>query len=287
MASMLPRNPPPSIVRALSPEWKRTWLLLGLTLALTAAAFWQSVVSILHNWSSNPFGHGYFVVPTVAYLVWKRRDRLHALPPEASLAGLALTAAGAFAWLVGTLTATEILQEFAWFVVVVGLIWAITGRRAISILLFPLGLLPLALPLFDRIVPFLQNLTAWNAVALLKLFGVPVLLQGHVIVLPASSWEVAQACSGINYVLTTLVMGYVYAGVVYRTTRNRVVFLLACIVDSAPRQQPARLYHDPHRLVWSDGHRLGSQPQLLRAGRVRSDYLRPAGDLRRAERARS
>src|SRR2546427_7400745 len=40
-------------------------------------------------------------------------------------------------------------------------------------------------------------------------------------------WEVAEACSGISYLLASLAVGFAYAGVMYRSWVRRVSFLVA------------------------------------------------------------
>ena len=49
---------------------------------------------------------------------------------------------------------------------------------------------------------------------MLEVTGVPVLLEGHVISIPGSKWTVADACSGINYLMSSVAVGYLYAGTV-------------------------------------------------------------------------
>ena len=52
-------------------------------------------------------------------------------------------------------------------------------------------------------------------------------LQGELITIPGSSWEVAKACSGINYLMSALMMAYLYAALTYRSWRYRIGFFLA------------------------------------------------------------
>jgi EpsI family protein len=125
------------------------------------------------------------------------------------------------------LTNTAIVQQFCVVAMVVGLVWTLLGSSAARAILFPLGLLLFALPLGDRIVPVLQDFTARFAVQLLQFSGVPVLLEGHVISIPEGRWQVAEACGGINYLVSSLAVGYVFAGTAYKSWTHRVGFFAA------------------------------------------------------------
>ena len=140
---------------------------------------------------------------------------------------LPVLAVAAFGWLLGNLTNTTVVQQLCLAVMFVGLVWGSVGTSSVQPLMFPLGLLIFALPIGDWVVPSLQNLTAWFAVKMLQSCGFPALLEAHVISIPGSRWQVAQACSGINYLMASLVLGYLYAGLVYRTWPHRIGLFLA------------------------------------------------------------
>jgi len=79
----------------------------------------------------------------------------------------------------------------------------------------------------DSLIPWLQDYSAWFAIKLLDLTRVPALLEGRIITIPSGKWEVAEACSGIRFLLASLTMGFVYATIVYRSWGRRIAFLAA------------------------------------------------------------
>src|SRR5258705_9040757 len=134
-------------------------------------------------------------------------------------------------WLVANVTATAVVQQFCLVAIIVGFAWGAIGTAAARALLFPLGFLFFAVPIGDRLIPMLQEFTAGFAVQLLRLTRVPALLEGHVITTPGGSWEVAQACSGISYLFSSLAIGYMYAGLAYRRWSYRAaLFVLSGVV---------------------------------------------------------
>ena len=77
----------------------------------------------------------------------------------------------------------------------------------------------------DRVAPALQNFTALAALKMLALSDVHPILEGQVISIDGNRWRVTEACGGINYFVASLLVGYVYAGLVYRQWGHRLAFL--------------------------------------------------------------
>jgi exosortase A len=207
--------------------WRNASLILGSALVLLVCAYSATAASAVASWSHDPFSHGYLVIPAAGYLAWTRRRDLESLKPAATFWALPPLVLIAFLWLLGNLTNTAVVQQFCLVAMVVGLVWGLLGSSAARALLFPLGFLLFALPLGDRIVPVLQDFTASFAVKLLQFSGVPVLLEGHVISIPGSRWQVAEACGGINYLVSSLAVGYVFAGTAYKSWTHRLSFFAA------------------------------------------------------------
>jgi len=136
----------------------------------------------------------------------------------------------AFAWLLGELTLTAVIQQFFFVAMIVSLIWGGIGTSAARVLVMPLVLLFLAVPMGESLIPWLQDFSAWFAVKLLEFTRVPVLLEGRFITIPSGKWEVAEACSGIRFLLASFTIGFVYAALIYRKWRRRMAFLAVSVV---------------------------------------------------------
>ncbi len=212
------------------PTSRAAWISLIGCLTVTLLLYQSTVASTYALWSQNPLSLGYLVVPAVSYLIWTRRDHLKNLVPAPSYWALPWLGLATLVWLVGNLTGTDIVQQLALIAIVIGFVWAIAGAAVLGALLFPLVFLVFALQLGDRFIPVLQDMTARFAVKLLQTSGVPVLLEGHVISIPGGRWQVADACSGINYLTSSLAVGYLYAGLVYRRWSHRIGFVLASAI---------------------------------------------------------
>jgi EpsI family protein len=82
----------------------------------------------------------------------------------------------------------------------------------------------------ESIIGKMQDFTAWFAVNALHLSNVPAILENRTITVPGTVWEVAEACSGTRYLLSSLVLGLIFASLVYRSWTRRLAFVAASIV---------------------------------------------------------
>ena len=81
----------------------------------------------------------------------------------------------------------------------------------------------------DELVPALQMITAEITIALTHASGVPALIEGVFIDTPAGLFEVAEACSGVKFLVAMVALGALVAHVCYRSWWRRAAFMLAAV----------------------------------------------------------
>lgn len=197
-------------------------LLLYRDTALHMASLWSD---------SETFAHGYVVPLISAWLVWRRRADLARLAESAAPAASALLviAAAALAWLVGEAANVNALRHFALVGMLVFIVPAIVGWPIARALTFPLGFLFFAVPFGDFLLPVLMRYTADFTVLALRATGVPVYRDGLQIVIPSGTWSVVEACSGVRYLIASLMVGALFAHLHYRSTKRRLLFMLVAL----------------------------------------------------------
>lgn len=182
------------------------------------------------QWHSSSFSHGYLVLPTSLYLIWTRRKRLALLSPAPNPWAIPFLLLAVFGWLLGNLTVTGFVEQLCVVFLMMGLAWGVLGTAVVRALLFPLAFLIFAVPFGEGLIPWLQDFSAWFAVKLLSLTQIPVLLQGRYITVPHGKWEVAEVCSGVRYLVSSLAVGFVFAGLTYRSWARRIGFFCASAI---------------------------------------------------------
>src|SRR4029079_3400241 len=93
----------------------------------------------------------------------------------------------------------------------------VLGTRIARAACFPLAFLLFAVPFGEIFVPTLIEWTANFTVAALRLSGVPVYREANLFIIPSGAWSVVEACSGIRYLIASLMVGTLYAHLMYRT----------------------------------------------------------------------
>src|ERR1700730_1733866 len=98
--------------------------------------------------------------------------------------------------------------------------WPVTRRLA-----FPLAYLYFAVPFGQAIEPRLQAITAALSVDMLRVVGVPVFADGNLISIPTGNFDVAEECSCLRFLIASIAIGTLFAGIMYRSWLRRAAFL--------------------------------------------------------------
>jgi exosortase A len=207
-------------------SWKGPLLALLTGWVVTLFAFRQTVASLTKIWSgSSTYSYGFVILPICAALVWRRREELKNLCPTTSVLGLALFLLSTVLWVAGNVADVQLIQHIALVAMLDSLVWALLGNAVVRTLRFPLFFLFLGVPVGDSLVPILQQWTATLTVSALRLSGIPAFQDGLILSTPSGNWQVAEACSGIRYLIASIVMGILLAGVAYRSWKRRITIL--------------------------------------------------------------
>jgi exosortase A len=220
------RAPVPPAPPGASAAWLPALVALSLALVLVVAAYWGTASGMASIWArSDTFAHGFLIVPIALWLVWRRRADLAQLSPRPDPRALALLAAAAIAWLLADVTLTNALAHFSLVAMLVLAVPAVLGAEVARTILFPLVFLFFAVPFGEFLLPTLMEWTADFTVLALRFTGIPVFREGQRIEIPSGVWSVVEACSGIRYLIASVVVGTLYAYLSYRSTLRRVMFI--------------------------------------------------------------
>ena len=204
-------------------------LALAGAFAWLLAWYWPTAQGIAAIWwRSETFAHGLVVLPICAWLVWRRRDRL-ARPQPTAWAALPVALAG-LAWLLARMVSVNALEHLAFVVMLVGALAGMLGWRLSRVLAFPLLFLFFGAPVGEFLMPALMQHTATFTVGALRLSGVPVFQEGLHFIVPNGRWSVVEACSGIRYLIASLMVGTLYAYLNYRSLHRRLLFVAVAAV---------------------------------------------------------
>src|SRR4051794_14962846 len=206
-------------------------LLLSISVVVVLFAYSPTVGSIVRKWwDSGTFSHGFLVLPICGYLFWTLRNRWKHLAFQPFWGALPLLVLFSAGWIMANLASVKVVQEFTLVAAIDVLILMIAGVKFARRNWFALAYLLFTVPMGDSLIPSLQSITAAFAVWGVQLTGVPVLQQGYYIYLPSGTWEVAAACSGLRYLISSIAIGVLFAYLTFRSTRRRLLFVAASVI---------------------------------------------------------
>lgn len=215
-----------ALIERVPPAWRRPLLHLALGWAMLLALFAPVLVDMVRQyWDSSTYNHVLFVPLILAWLVSLRADELAKLTPSTFWPGLLLLAGALFLWLLGDISGLALATHLALVLALHACVITMLGVRVAVALLFPLCYMLFLVPFGDELVPLLQTITARLTIALTHWSGIDAQINGVFIDTPAGLFEVAEACSGVKFLIAMIALGALAAQVCFVSWRRRMLFL--------------------------------------------------------------
>ena len=211
--------------------WRKPLAALGLTwtaLIVLFAADWRAMAG--QWWESSTYNHILLVPPIIAWLAGMRAREVARLEPLAWWPGLVPFAAAAFLWMLGDFAGFSLAQQLGAVLMLQASALVLLGPAVGRAMLFPLAYMLFLVPFGDELIPFLQTITARIVMVLLALSHVRAQLDGVFIATDFGYFKVAEACSGVKFLIAMAAYGTLVANVCFRSNKRRAVFLAVSLV---------------------------------------------------------
>lgn len=192
------------------------WAVLLVAFALTGAIFFSPLKEMIRVWdTSKEYGYGYMIPALTAFLIWQRKNSIERIPFDGSWLGIVLVLMGLGLYFIGSIATLYVVSQYGLLLVVAGLALGFTGREGFKLLLVPLlflvFMIPLPVFLYNSLSAKLQLISSEIGVAVIRLFGISVHLQGNVIDLGTYKLQVVEACSGLRYLFPLAALSFIAA----------------------------------------------------------------------------
>lgn len=225
------QHPQPVRPAVILAGWRAPLALIGVAIVVFGLGFHREATDAVGVWlASTAYTHCFLILPVVGYLLWERRSVIAASSPRPALWPLLLMPLLSAAWLLAAaldINEGRQLLVVAMFEVV---LLSALGQRLYRQLLAPLLFLFFLVPTGYFLVPWLQSITAEIAVAGLRLLHIPVFSDGYLIDIPAGSFEVAEACAGLRFLIAASVFSCLFAVLMYRSWPRRSFYIALSII---------------------------------------------------------
>lgn len=222
------------------PRWGRSpwtpWVLVLAGLLLLYAPTWHSLSNTL--WATDEYSNGPLVGAVSAWLLWRMRGPLLALSPlPLPWWGVVVLAGGLILAIGARMLLAPELGIASQIPVVAGILLVARGTPALRLAWFPLVFLAFMVPVPGSILgPMTATLKEWISVlaeGLLYTAGLPVARRGVAIDIGQYRLFVADACAGLQSMLSLSALGVLFVYLSGRTSIVHNAVMLGSIVPIA------------------------------------------------------
>lgn len=193
---------------------KNNTLILRLIIAISVwlLVYYSSIIDMIGVWSnSKTYEHGFLIVPIALWLVWHEKERFNADAISSTWIPVVLLLLPSLLWLVGKTAGIALFEHVAAVFSLQLIIWAVIGNKLAKAFYFPIFYLFFCIPFGEELVPALQVITADISVLAVQLSGIPIYREGLFLSIPNGQFEVAEACSGIRFLISSIALGTLFA----------------------------------------------------------------------------
>lgn len=212
-------------------HWRPALVRWGLVALVVVAVLLDDWARMARQWwDISTYNHIVLIPPILVWLVWQRRAELAKLTPLCWWPGFLPMIGAAFLWLLGALSGLDLARQAGAVAMLGATVPLLLGPRVSAGLFFPLCYMAFLVPVGEELVEVLQTVTAAITVALTHLSGIPATIDGVFIDTPAGLFEVAEACSGVKFLIAMIAFGVLASHVCFVSWRRRAAMMLACVL---------------------------------------------------------
>ena len=229
LRSILNKRPVAGLL--IAPGWRSALVSIGIAALVFGAVFQREISGAVQVWiESTAYNHCFLIVPLVGFLLWERRWVIASVSPSPILWPLVAMPFLSGLWLIAAILDIQEARQFLLVGMFEVVVLVALGPHVFWLLLAPLLFLFFLVPSGAFLVPTLQKITAQISIAGLELLHIPVFSDGFMIEIPEGTFEIAEACAGLRFLIASIVFGCFFAVVMYQSVVRRTVFIALSLV---------------------------------------------------------
>ena len=211
------------------------WLAPTIAAAAATSLYAPVIAGVVRQWYDEPdTAYGAWLVAAAAFVLARRWSALRATPRSPSNLGFLLLLGALAVCAIGLLAGDLLLLRASGPLVAAASVMFLYGTAHLKLLAAPLLLVFLAIPVPRTIVAHLtvplQLVASQVAASTLETLGVPVSRSGNLLVLPdVIVLEIAQACSGLQSVMSLVAVSAICAAVVPLSVGRGLLLVSAAV----------------------------------------------------------
>ena len=213
---------------------KQYRLQLILVLPLLVGMFYTIVPDMVHVWYDDEnYSHGFLVPIISGYFLWQRWPDLKDRIVKPDWLGLVVIVWGVFQLLAAWMCTEYFTMRTSLIILLAGMTLFWFGREVLKGMALPIGYLIFMVPIpyiiYDMAAFPLKLFVTKVSVAFMKMVGVVVMREGNIIMFPATTLEVADACSGIRSLISLLAIAVAYSFLMKTSNVRRWIVIFSAV----------------------------------------------------------
>jgi len=210
------------------PEWWPVWLGLAVLFLPTFFSLFTGA------WIGEEQGHGPMIFGLALWLIYRKWPQVRSLEPASSAAGWPVLVLGLMLHLLGRTQHILMFEIGAILLVLAAVVLVKCGARALRVLWFPFFFMLFMVPLPSEFVAAvtmpMKMAVSWATEQILFVAGYPIGRSGVILQVGQYQLLVADACAGLQTLLTLEALGLFYLNLMRHPSAFRNVGLALLIV---------------------------------------------------------
>ena len=215
-------------LREAAPEWWPVWLGLAVLFLPTFAGLFTGA------WIGEEQGHGPMIFGLALWLIYRKWPQVQALSPSSAAAGWPVLALGLMLHVLGRTQHILMFEIGAILLVLAAVVLVKRGAPALRMLWFPfffmLFMVPLPSELVAAVTMPMKMAVSWATEQILFAAGYPVARSGVILQIGQYQLLVADACAGLQTLLTLEALGLFYLNLMRHPSAFRNIGLAILII---------------------------------------------------------
>ncbi len=203
--------------------------LFGVVVFLLFAIYASTFFSFYNVFSEEGSGqsHAPLLLVVSLYLVyWAWKADRHPIKIQVSVFFALLMVVASLSWLAAGLVFVEAMQQVSLILMLALVIVAMLGYAQGRRYLVPVLLLLSLLPVWNVLVPYLQMNSAVLSTNLLQLSGLTATREGYLILIPGGSFEVADECSGLKFLVVSVSLAVIHSQIARVGVKDLIIYMI-------------------------------------------------------------
>ena len=214
-----------------NPERIEHVLFPAILSASFALCYFSTFIWLHHKYQGGEsyYSHGYLIPLVTAYLIFRQKSRLSAMPLSSAPIGLLIIVISLAVHVFGVVGDVNFVSAFSLVMYLIGCSLFFWGKDITKVIAFPLLFLFFLCPVPDAYLDVvalpLKSMATTFSLSVIDLTGIPCMREGFRLHLPGSIFIVGTPCNGLRSLIALSTVGFLFVYFLRSSWWKKMFFL--------------------------------------------------------------